>query len=54
MTIIVVETRMEAPITLWFDLARNFDAHLRTSASTGERAARLLSRNRSALKGIRT
>jgi ligand-binding SRPBCC domain-containing protein len=38
MTTIVVETRIEAPITLCFDLARDVDAHLRTSASTGERA----------------
>lgn len=35
---ITVETRIEAPIALCFDLARDVDAHVRTSASTGERA----------------
>jgi ligand-binding SRPBCC domain-containing protein len=34
----VVETRIAAPIELCFDLARDVDVHLRTSASTGERA----------------
>ena len=38
MTSIVVETRIAAPIELCFDLARNVDAHVSTSASTGERA----------------
>lgn len=38
MTTIVIETRIAAPIELCFDLARDVDAHLRTSARTGERA----------------
>ena len=38
MTTIVVETRIKAPIELCFDLARDVDAHVRTSSSTGERA----------------
>lgn len=38
MTSIVVETRIAAPIELCFDLARDVDAHVSTSASTGERA----------------
>ncbi|HEV3440590.1 MAG TPA: SRPBCC family protein [Gemmata sp.] len=38
MTTIVVETRIAAPIELCFDLARDVDAHLKTSSSTGERA----------------
>jgi ligand-binding SRPBCC domain-containing protein len=38
MTTIVVETRIRAPINLCFDLARDVDIHVQTSASTGERA----------------
>jgi len=38
MTTIVVETRIAAPIEVCFDLARDVDAHVATSASTGERA----------------
>jgi ligand-binding SRPBCC domain-containing protein len=38
MTTIVVETRVAAPIELCFDLARDVEAHLRASSSTGERA----------------
>src|SRR5438552_14827566 len=38
MTTIVVETRIAAPIEMCFDLARDVDAHLKTSSSTGERA----------------
>src|SRR6266508_3186288 len=38
MTTVVIETRIAAPIDLCFDLARDVDAHLRTSARTGERA----------------
>lgn len=38
MTTVIVETRIEAPIALCFDLARDVDAHLRSSAWTGERA----------------
>ena len=38
MTTIVVETRIAAPIERCFDLARDVDAHLQTSSSTGERA----------------
>jgi ligand-binding SRPBCC domain-containing protein len=38
MTTIVVETRIAAPIGLCFDLARDVEAHLKTSSSTGERA----------------
>jgi ligand-binding SRPBCC domain-containing protein len=38
MTTIIVETRIAAPIDMCFDLARDVDAHLRTSSSTGERA----------------
>ena len=38
MTTIVVETRISAPLEMCFDLARDVDAHLRTSSSTGERA----------------
>ena len=38
MTSVVVETRIAAPIELCFDLARDVDAHVSTSASTGERA----------------
>jgi ligand-binding SRPBCC domain-containing protein len=37
MTTIVVETRIVAPIELCFDLARDVEAHLKTSSSTGER-----------------
>lgn len=37
MTTIVVETRIAAPIELCFDLARDVEAHLKTSSSTGER-----------------
>ena len=38
MTTIVVETRIAAPIELCFDLARDVEAHLKTTSSTGERA----------------
>jgi ligand-binding SRPBCC domain-containing protein len=38
MTTIVVATRIAAPIELCFDLARDVEAHLETSSSTGERA----------------
>lgn len=38
MTTLVVETRIAAPIEICFDLARDVDAHVATSASTGERA----------------
>ena len=38
MTTIVLETRIAAPIELCFDLARDVEAHLKTSSSTGERA----------------
>jgi ligand-binding SRPBCC domain-containing protein len=38
MTTIVVETRIAAPIEVCFDLARDVETHLKTSASTGERA----------------
>jgi ligand-binding SRPBCC domain-containing protein len=38
MTTIVVETRIAAPIELCFDLARDVEAHLKTSSATGERA----------------
>jgi ligand-binding SRPBCC domain-containing protein len=38
MTTIVVETRTKAPVDLCFDLARDVDAHLRSSDFTGERA----------------
>jgi len=38
LTTIVVETRIAAPIELCFDLARDVEAHLKTSSSTGERA----------------
>jgi len=38
MTTIVVETRITAPIERCFDLARDIDAHVKTSSSTGERA----------------
>jgi ligand-binding SRPBCC domain-containing protein len=38
MTTIVVETRIAAPVGLCFDLARDVEAHLKTSSSTGERA----------------
>jgi ligand-binding SRPBCC domain-containing protein len=38
MTTIVVDTRIAAPIEMCFDLARDVDAHLKTSSSTGERA----------------
>ena len=38
MTTIVVDTRIAAPIELCFDLARDVEAHLKTSSSTGERA----------------
>lgn len=37
MTTIVVETRIAAPIERCFDLARDVEAHLKTSSSTGER-----------------
>jgi ligand-binding SRPBCC domain-containing protein len=38
MTTIIVETRIDAPIELCFDLARDVEAYLKTSSSTGERA----------------
>src|SRR5262245_4773777 len=38
MTTILVETRIAAPIDLCFDLARDVEAHLETSAFTRERA----------------
>ncbi len=38
MTTIVVETRIAAPIEICFDLARDVEAHIKTSSSTGERA----------------
>jgi ligand-binding SRPBCC domain-containing protein len=38
MTTISVETRIAAPIELCFDLARDVEAHLDMSSSTGERA----------------
>jgi ligand-binding SRPBCC domain-containing protein len=38
MTTIVVETRIAAPIEVCFDLARDVEAHVKTSSSTGERA----------------
>jgi ligand-binding SRPBCC domain-containing protein len=38
MTTLVVETRVAAPIELCFDLARDVEAHVKTSSSTGERA----------------
>ena len=38
MTTIVVETRILAPIEVCFDLARDVDAHVKTSSTTGERA----------------
>ena len=38
MTTIVVETRIAAPIEICFDLARDVDAHIKTSSSTNERA----------------
>lgn len=38
MTTIVVETSIAAPIEMCFDLARDVDAHVKTSSPTGERA----------------
>ena len=38
MTTIIVETHIAAPVELCFDLARDVEAHLQTSSSTGERA----------------
>ena len=38
MPTIVLETRIRAPIGICFDLARDVDTHVATSASTGERA----------------
>ena len=38
MTTLVVETHIAAPIEVCFDLARDVEAHVRTSSSTGERA----------------
>jgi ligand-binding SRPBCC domain-containing protein len=38
MTTVVIETRMAAPIELCFDLARDVDTHIRTSAGNRERA----------------
>lgn len=38
MTALVVVTRIEAPIELCFDLARDVEAHQQSSAFTGERA----------------
>jgi len=37
MPTIVVETRIAAPIEVCFDLARDVEAHARSSAATGER-----------------
>ncbi len=37
MATVVIETRIAAPIELCFDLARDVNVHLRTSARTGER-----------------
>jgi ligand-binding SRPBCC domain-containing protein len=37
MTTIVLETRIAAPIEVCLDLARDVDAHVKTSSSTGER-----------------
>ncbi len=37
MTTMVIETRIVAPADVCFDLARDVDAHVRTTASTGER-----------------
>jgi ligand-binding SRPBCC domain-containing protein len=34
----MVETRIAAPIEMCFDLARDVEAHLKTSSSTGEQA----------------
>ena len=38
MSTIIIETRIAAPMELCFDLARDVDAHVKTSSSTGERA----------------
>jgi ligand-binding SRPBCC domain-containing protein len=38
MPTVVVETQIEAPVELCFDLARDIDIHCRTAASTRERA----------------
>ena len=38
MPTIVIETRIQAPIDRCFDLARDVDAHVRTTAQTSERA----------------
>jgi ligand-binding SRPBCC domain-containing protein len=38
MTTVVIEMRIAAPIELCFDLARDVEAHLRTTSWTGERA----------------
>src|SRR5437867_11460814 len=38
MSMIIIETRIVAPIELCFDLARDVEAHVRTSSSTDERA----------------
>ena len=38
MTTIIIDTRIAAPIELCFDLARDVEVHLKTSAFTGERA----------------
>lgn len=38
MTTIVVETRIAAPLDVCFDLARDVEAHVKTSSATGERA----------------
>jgi len=37
MSTIIIETRIAAPMELCFDLARDVDAHVKTSSSTGER-----------------
>lgn len=38
MTTVIIETRIAAPIELCFDLARDVDTHIRTSAENRERA----------------
>src|SRR5437867_158298 len=38
MSTIVIETHIAAPIEQCFDLARDVDAHVKTSSSTGEQA----------------
>jgi len=38
MTTVIVETRIDAPLELCFDLARDVDVHVQTSCATKERA----------------